>query len=74
MDLFVAEWRESKGLSQAALARMAGISRQTLSAIEKRKTVKPHPSTLQILAMAIGCPVNGLYSKPPGSSVQEGCE
>lgn len=71
MDLFVGEWRRARGLSQSALARMAGISRQTLAAIEDRATVRPHKATLQILAQALGCRLDNLQELPPGHPVQE---
>lgn len=46
--------RESKGLSQNALAKQAGISQSVLSDIEAGNTIAPRMDTLQMLAKALG--------------------
>lgn len=56
--------RDAAGLSQAALARRIGISRQALAAIEAGRSV---PSTAIALALsaALGCPVEALFRIEP---------
>lgn len=53
------ELRLAKVLTQDELAKMAGISVKTLVDVEKFK-VRPHPSTLRKLAVALGVPVTTL--------------
>ncbi len=52
--------RAERRLSQGELARMAGVTRQTISSIENGQYV---PSTLLafILARSLGKPVEGLF-------------
>lgn len=54
--------RAEKGLSQEALADLAGVQRPTLSAIE-RGTSDPRLSTLFRLAEAMGEPPNVLIAR-----------
>ena len=49
----IAELRARQGLSQAKLARVAGISRQTLRAIEGGTVRRPHDYTLARIASAL---------------------
>lgn len=65
MELYIREWRKAKGLSQERLAMDSGISRQALIFIEKKRSLKPHPRTLEALARTLGCSVYALTEKPP---------
>ncbi len=56
--------RERAGLTQGALAAGAGISRQTLNAIEAGRT-DPAVSIALRLAGALGCRVEELFEIPP---------
>ncbi len=53
--------RAERNLTQAELARLAGVTRQTISSIENGEFV---PSTLLafVLAKRLGMPVEGLFS------------
>jgi len=53
--------RAERGLTQAELARLAGVTRQTISSIENREFV---PSTLLafVLAKRLWMPVEELFS------------
>ena len=51
--------RESRGLTQDALARKAGISRAYLARLEMGRH-DPHLSRLRTLARALGVPVGEL--------------
>ena len=44
MDNQIKERREALGLSQGALAKACGVSRQTINAIENNKYDPPFPS------------------------------
>ncbi len=55
--------RRAKGLSQAELARRAGITRQALSAIEAGRYV-PSVAVALRLAHVLGCPVEDLFGFP----------
>ncbi|MCF0074428.1 helix-turn-helix domain-containing protein [Dyadobacter sp. CY261] len=55
--------RKSKGLSQEALAEMAGINLRTLQRIEAGDAV-PRGETLRLLAQALGVPVETLSPAP----------
>ena len=58
--LRVREIREAQGLSQAALAEMAGIRPATLSAIETGQTKGIEFDTLERLARALAVPAQVL--------------
>jgi len=53
--------REARGLSQAELARRAGLSRQALSAIEAGRYL-PNTAVALRLAQALGCAVEELFA------------
>jgi putative transcriptional regulator len=57
--------RAERGLSQTELARMAGVTRQTISSIETGQYV---PSTLLafVLAQRLGCRVDEIFSLQGG--------
>ncbi|MDR7414945.1 MAG: substrate-binding domain-containing protein [Armatimonadota bacterium] len=61
--------RESRGLSQAELARLAGLSRQALSAIEAGRYV-PNTAVALRLAEALGCAVEDLFRVPTTPTVR----
>lgn len=53
--------RTERGLTQAALAELVGVSRKTINTVENGVFV---PSTLLALrlAQALGCPVEAIFS------------
>ena len=53
--------RTERGLTQAALAELVGVSRKTINTVENGVFV---PSTLLALrlARALGCPVEAIFS------------
>jgi Zn-dependent peptidase ImmA (M78 family)/transcriptional regulator with XRE-family HTH domain len=57
--------RASRGLSQTAAAKAAGISRQAFIDIEKRKTKEPRVSNLQAIADALNVQIVDLLAEPP---------
>jgi putative molybdopterin biosynthesis protein len=61
MDNRLRRVREGCGLSQAELARRAGLSRQALSAIESGRYV-PNTAVALRLARALGCTVEDLFA------------
>lgn len=60
--------REARGLSQAELARRAGLSRQALSAIEAGRYL-PNTAVALRLAQALGCAVEDLFAFPTSPTV-----
>ena len=60
MENRVKQWREARGLSQGALARRLGVTRQTVNAVE---TAKYDPSLPLALRMAklFGVAVDSLF-------------
>lgn len=60
MILNVKSLREEKKLSQEELAKMAGISRTTLSKIESGEDVSVTSNTLLALAKALKTTVDGI--------------
>src|SRR5689334_12798991 len=58
--------REERGMTQAALAEAAGISRQTLGAIESGRT-DPSISVAASLARALECGLDDLFGAPKPS-------
>lgn len=60
LDLHLRQARETRGLSQGELARLAGISRQALNAIEAGRYV-PNTAVALRLARALGCAVEDLF-------------
>ncbi len=59
--------RLAAGLSQAALASAAGLSRQTVGAVEAGQT-RPSVDAAIALAMAVGRPVEELFATSPATS------
>jgi transcriptional regulator with XRE-family HTH domain len=55
--------REAKGFSQAELARRAGFSRQTASALEG-DVYEPLWKTVQAIVQALGCDYEDLADQP----------
>ena len=55
------EERSARGLTQAGLAELVGVSRKTINTVENGVFV---PSTLLALrlARALGCPVEAIFS------------
>ncbi len=56
----VRELREQKGLSQEALGKNLGVSRQTINAIEKEKYDPSLPLAFKI-AKAFGAPIEKIF-------------
>jgi transcriptional regulator with XRE-family HTH domain len=50
----IAEKRTEKGLTQAALAKIAGLRQATISGIEHEEYI-PRRSTIKKIASALGC-------------------
>ena len=65
----VRQLRRARGLSQAELAELVGVSRQALSAVESEKQV-PSTALALRLARALDCCVEDLFQLPPSSVVQ----
>ena len=63
MDNQIRALRKSLGLSQEALAKACGVSRQTINAIENNK-YDPTLSLAISLARALGTTVDGLFTPP----------
>lgn len=59
--------RLAAGLSQAALASAAGLSRQTVGAVEAGQT-RPSVDAAIALALAVGRPVEELFAASPAAS------
>lgn len=53
--------REAKQMSQEELARVAGISRTTLSRMETNEDTVANSTTLSKIAEALDCPVASLF-------------
>jgi putative molybdopterin biosynthesis protein len=60
--------RESRGWTQAELARACGLSRQALSAIESGRYV-PNTAVALRLAQALGCAVEDLFAPRRGAGL-----
>jgi putative transcriptional regulator len=58
---YIREWRESSKISQLDLAFQIGITRQTLSGIENRKTIPSVKIALK-LSQKFKVPVNELFT------------
>ena len=57
------EWRNDRGWSQGDLAKVAGVSRQTINAIETGK-YEPSLSLALKLSHVFKCAVEELFSLP----------
>ncbi len=63
--------RERRGLSQTALAKSAGITKEGISAIERGGTKNPRPTTLYAIADALGVSDRWLANGGKEPKVQE---
>ncbi len=63
--------RQAKGLSQAVLARVAGVTRQAVCAIEANQYL-PTTGVALALARSLGCRVEDLFCLGPGDGILEG--
>lgn len=61
MGFRLREVRESKGITQEELEKASGISRQTISSIENKKTTRVMSSTLIALAKALDASVDEIF-------------
>lgn len=62
----VKQHRERAGLSQEALARQLGVSRQTVVNIERGRS-EPHVFLALAIATTLGVAIHELFRKGPGS-------
>lgn len=66
--LHLREWRDSRYLSQAQLAKESGVSVATIKYLESRSAKNKHPAsaaTLSKLAKALGVSPQTLVAMPP---------
>lgn len=63
MGYRVKELREAKGLTQEELAKRCGVSRQSISAIEKNKVEQVKSGTLIAIAEALETTIDNLFFK-----------
>lgn len=61
MNYRVKELREKRGLSQAALSRMSGVSRPTIVRLENSDEVTINSKTLEKLAEALNVSIKTLF-------------
>jgi len=61
MGYRVKELREEKGLTQEELAKRCGVSRQSISAIEKNKVEQVKSGTLIAIAEALETTIDNLF-------------
>ena len=59
------EIREAQGLTITALARLSGVSRQSIYTIEAGRGCKTTLQTLKRLAVALSVPLSDLLTEPP---------
>jgi transcriptional regulator with XRE-family HTH domain len=63
----LAQKRCDKGLSQAGLASLLGVTRQAVSEWERSKNTPMH-DTLPALAAALDCLIDDLFTAPDGAA------
>ena len=68
--LFIAEWRDRKGLTQQQLGDRLGVSDVTVSRWETRSR-RPDGSTLAAICEALGIPITAIYRHPDQPSADE---
>ena len=61
MGYRVEELRKEKGMTQEELAKKSGISRQSISAIEKNRVKQVKSGTLIAIAEALGTTIDNLF-------------
>lgn len=59
--------RSRAGLTQAELARRAGVPQSVVSDLENGKTLYPRLDTAMALAKALGCTIDDLFTDPKPS-------
>lgn len=66
---YLCEWRRAAYLSQSQLARKAGLSKTTITALElpeeRKRTKGAHPDTIQKLSRALGITPHKLVTQHP---------
>lgn len=55
-------WRMARGLSMGQFAKLAGVSKQTLSYIESGKRTNIRAGTLKKIAAVMGCTLDFLVA------------
>lgn len=68
----IKRWRTRRGLNQAELALLSGLSRFTISKIEARPMLNPHPASLRQIAGALGCTVEDLWEEREDQALDRG--
>lgn len=61
MNYRIKEFRERRGLSQAALSRISGVSRPTIIKLENSDEVTINSKTLEKLAQALDVSIKSLF-------------
>lgn len=61
MKYKIKEIREKKRISQTELAKLSGVSRQTIISLESESNVETTTKTLRALADALGVSVKTLF-------------
>lgn len=64
-ELFLKDWRIKRGMTRSALARLSGVSRQTIILIEDGVTTVPTRPTLRRLARILRCDPTEFLAPPP---------
>ena len=62
MGFKVKEVRLAKNISQDELSKASGVSRQTISDLERGEVVNTTTATLSKLAEALGCKVGDIFA------------
>jgi transcriptional regulator with XRE-family HTH domain len=62
--VYLREWRRYRALSQADLARQAGVTEATISRLEQANAPLPRPSTIRKLAAILAVAPHELYAPP----------
>jgi transcriptional regulator with XRE-family HTH domain len=60
----IKQYREKTGLTQAAVAKIAGSSRPQLAELESGSVANPTIKTIQAIAKALGCQVTDFFITP----------
>lgn len=60
-EINLREWRQRRAYSQSELAYKAGVSKLTVTRLERPAATVPHPSTVRKLAIALDVLPEDLY-------------
>jgi len=67
---YIREWRQFRGIRKAELARRTGLSKASITRIE-RGSQQPPLDTLRQIGDALGVQVGMLISTPPTTHIQK---